>query len=482
MVPQLASVLTLSFVAYLFFTDIRKRPGRSMSWLPLVWMFIAGSRWISSWLDMSPPFGSVDVLSECSPIDRAAFSVLILWGVIILSRRQINWGRLLTQNKWIVLYLLYCLSSILWADESFILAKRWLKDLGTPIVALVMLTEERPFEAVGITLRRLAFLLLPLSVLYIKFYPALGRAYHNDGSPMYTGVGHQKNDLGLMCLTAGMYFAWKIFQKRGEHELAEKSDINDWILMGMLVWLLLKSDSQTSTGCLLMAMTAMLIARVKPISNKPSRLIAVSALGAISYAILESTMHIKEFILDLMGRDPSLTSRTEIWDVVFRHEGNPIIGVGFMSFWSGERLLSLWDECKCRINQAHNGYVEQYVNLGYVGVAFIVIIMLSGLLKVRKELDTDPAAGVLRFCFITVAALYNYTEASFYGISNMWLMMMIGCIDISGVAVPRTAAVMNPVVAPRGQAVHAPAALPVAARSRRFVPAPTVMRRRRSLN
>jgi exopolysaccharide production protein ExoQ len=477
-IPRIATLITLLFVAYLFWTDIQKRPERSISWLPLVWMFIAGSRWVSSWLDMSPPFGSVDVLEEGSPIDRAAFSALILWGAVVLSQRKIDWGRLVTQNKWIVLYFLYCLSSIVWADESFLLAKRWLKELGTPIIALVMLTEERPYEAIGITLRRLAFLLLPLSVLFVKFYPDLGRAYHQDGTPMYTGVGHQKNDLGLMCLTAGIYFAWKILQKRGEHEAAEKSDINDYVLIGMLVWLLLKSDSQTSTGCLVLATASCFLARVTFISNKPSRLVTLSGLGGLSYAILDSTLHIKDFVLDLMGRDPSLTSRTEIWEVVAKHEGNPFIGVGFMSFWSGPRLLALWDECKCRLNQAHNGYIEQYVNLGYVGVAFIVVIMLSGMLKVRKELNADPAAGVLKFCFIAVAALYNYTEASFYGISNMWLMMLIGCTDISGVSAAKTAAVTNPTVAAQGQALRAPTVPPVAARSPRLVPQRSIIRQR----
>ena len=44
-------------------------------------------------------------------------------------------------------------------------------------MVLVILTEKRPYEAVGVILRRLAFLLLPLSVLFIRYYPDLGREY-----------------------------------------------------------------------------------------------------------------------------------------------------------------------------------------------------------------------------------------------------------------------------------------------------------------
>ena len=91
-----------------------------------------------------------------------------------------------------------------------------------------------------------------------------------------------------------------------------------------------------------------------------------------------------------------------------------------------------------KLNQAHSGYLEQYLNLGYIGVAFIGVIMLSGLLKVRKHLDVDPPAAMLRLCFIVTAVLYNYTEAAFYGINNMWLLLLLGTIDISGRGAKRT--------------------------------------------
>jgi hypothetical protein len=52
--------------------------------------------------------------------------------------------------------------------------KRWVKDLWNPIMALVILTERRPYEAVGVVLRRLNLLLLPLSILFIKYYLELG--------------------------------------------------------------------------------------------------------------------------------------------------------------------------------------------------------------------------------------------------------------------------------------------------------------------
>jgi exopolysaccharide production protein ExoQ len=449
MVPRLASLACFVLIAALFRSDVKKRDLR-VSLVPLVWMFISGSRWVSSWLDMSPPMDSADALAEGSPIDRAAFFVLIVWGAMVLSRREIDWRRFFRQNLILVLYFLYALASMLWAPDAFVVFKRWFKDLGNPIMALVILTELRPYESVGITLRRLSFLLIPLSVLFVKYYPDLGRAYHHDGSPMYTGVGHQKNDLGLMCLTAGLYFAWKIFQRRQSDtpSSAEKADIYDFGLVAMMMWLLLKSDSQTSLVCVVAATLILLVSRLPIVSKRPSRTLTVVVVAGMLYVVLQSTIQIKDQILEMLGRDPTLTSRTEIWSVVGDHEGNPIVGVGFMSFWTGDRLEAIWRDCDCGINQAHNGYLEQYVNLGYVGVAFIGLIMITALWKVRSQLDRDPSAALLRLCIIVVAALYNYTEASFYGISNVWLLLLLASFDVSGVTRDHVAPALNTSPAP----------------------------------
>jgi O-antigen ligase len=253
-----------------------------------------------------------------------------------------------------------------------------------------------------------------------------------DGSPMYTGVGNQKNDLGLICFITGTYFLWKLLQKHKESP-SERTSINDVALIGMTAWLLVKSDSQTAIACLLMVAALLLVFRTGLIQRKPSRLMTVSAVVVCSYVVLDVLFDVKLLILGLMGRDASITSRTEIWEVLTRQETNPLIGVGFMSFWQGERLRVVWDALGgVPLNQAHNGYVEQYLNLGYVGVAFIGILMFSALLKVRRKLDVDPRTGVLLLCFLSAAALYNYTEASFYGVNNMWLLLLLAYVDVSG--------------------------------------------------
>ena len=424
------ALICILFIAYLFWTDSKKSNGHSIAlWIPFFWMFLAGSRYASSWLGLTPP--SAEANAEGSPLDRAVFFLLIAAGVLILSRRKIDWNRLLIRNKWIMLYYLYCLLSIIWTDDSFITLKRWIKDLGNPIMALVILTEQPPYKAVEVILRRLAFLLLPLSLLFIKYYPELGRAYHNDGSPMYTGVGHQKNDLGLICLITGIYFSWKFLRNRKrDSKLGLRGNITDFTLMAMLAWLLRMSDSQTSLACLVITVSILVVSRITFIAQKPSRIVVLGISSALLYSVLESTLHVKDIIFEILGRDPTLTGRAQIWEMLREFEANPIVGSGFMSFWTGNRREAILQKIGAEITQAHNGYLELYLNLGYIGVTFLGVIILSGLFKVRKQLDVSYPSAILRLCVIVTAIFYNYTEASFYGINNMWLLFLLAVIEV----------------------------------------------------
>jgi exopolysaccharide production protein ExoQ len=427
-----ATIVCVAFVLYLFWRDAKRpNPPSSGLWVVLCWMFLAGSRWASAWLNLSVPMASSEDYAEGSPLDRLVFFTLIVAGAIILHKRKIDWTELLPRNKWIVLYFLYCLLSIVWTDEPLVLAKRWIKDLGNPIMALLVLTEKRPYPALGVLLRRLAFLWLPLSVLFIKYYPELGRGYRIDGSPMFTGVGSQKNDLGLICLVTGIYFLWRILEVRKKKEkLVQAETIEDLLLLGMMGWLLFMSNSQTSLACLIAAGFLLLLRRIPYVARRASRVFSVGGTVAAVLLILEATFGVKALFVGMLGRDPRLTNRTDVWEILVEMAPDPLVGAGFMSFWTGDRIDAIWRRLGAKINQAHNGYLEQYLNLGYVGIFFIAMIVMFALRSVRRQMGTDPSGAMLRLCFIVTAILYNYTEASFYGINNMWLLLLLACIDI----------------------------------------------------
>jgi exopolysaccharide production protein ExoQ len=424
MPPVIAGVLCAVLIAYLFWRELSDPSAEKISWVPFAWMFIAGSRFVSSWTNMRAP-GTVFGV-DGSPVDRAYFLSLIILGSIVLFRRRIAWGSFFAQHKWLVAYFAYCLLSILWADLPFVLFKRWVKELGNPIMVLILLTERRPYDAVTATIRRLSYVFVPLSVLFIKWYPQMGRYYTTAGGGTFTGVADQKNTLGLLCFLTGLFYLWSVLYRRDA--VAAVRHRHHVLLLGMLAWVISMANSQTALICLVVSASILLLSKRPAIARQPSRLTAVVLSCAVVYMVADATIGVKDHILTLLGRDPTLTDRTLIWDTVRSQAGNPWVGTGFMSFWQGERLLNIADTLKMSsgyITQAHNGYLEQYVNLGYIGVMFIAGIVLSAVIRIHKQFATDYSGAVLCFTIVIAALLYNYTEASFGGVNNMWLLLLL---------------------------------------------------------
>ncbi|MCX7900424.1 MAG: O-antigen ligase family protein, partial [Methylocystis sp.] len=407
---MLPAALCLLFILFLFWTE-RARTYHP-SWaivIPIAWMFLAGSRWASSWLNLGPEFASPTDYSEGSPIDAAVFLALIILGIGALTTRKIAWSEVFAKNSIIVLYFLFCLASVAWTDEPYVLFKRWVKDLGNPVAALVILTERRPYEALATVLRRLSFLFLPLSILFIRYFPELGRAYRPDGSPMFTGVGHQKNDLGLICLLAGLYVVWASL--RSLRESGDDATLTNRSILAatglMATYLLYLSNSQTSLVCLIVATVILLLGNLPGFRRRPDLLFAIIGAAGVVLWALQELFDIKTALLALLGRDPSLTNRVGVWEILQNFTVNPIIGAGFMSFWTGARMDEIWRRVGATIAQAHNGYLEQYLNLGYVGLALVLAVIVSGFVHARRQMADGNSDALIRFVIIICAVVYN---------------------------------------------------------------------------
>jgi len=176
MPPQLAAALFVAFIVWLFIRERKQSTAVSeASWLPLIWIAIVGSRPITLWFGGPLSMETPDDYLKGSPIDMMIFLSLIVGGVMVLMRRRVNWSTLFTNNTWLFVFFLYCGLSVAWSDYPFVGFKRWIKDLGNLVMVLVILSEKDPVQAVKSVFLRCAFLLLPLSVLFIKYYAEFGR-------------------------------------------------------------------------------------------------------------------------------------------------------------------------------------------------------------------------------------------------------------------------------------------------------------------
>lgn len=430
MPPPIALFISIILIVYLFLIDKKKSDGVSNAiWIPFIWMFIAGSRLVSQWLMIGPPTS----IEDGSPLDRVIFAILILGGIFILFKRKINWNYLINRNAWIWLYFLFGLISIFWSEYPFVSFKRWIKASGTIVMAVIIMTEKLPFEAIGLIIRRLSFIFLPLSVVFVKYYPHLGRQFHiYAGTPMFTGVATQKNGLGEICLIVGIYFFWNLLVARmDKKEIANQLPNSVYIIiLPIWAWLFYIVDSMTSLVCFAAATGIFLAARMPAVAAEPKNLIKICFFFIFFITVTEYLFDVKDTVIMALGRRPDLTTRVPMWEDMMSMAGNPFVGYGYESFWLGSRLMYMREKWAME-HQAHNGYLEMYLNMGIIGVFFIIAWIVKGLRNVSCLLATNATAGTFSFCLIVIIAIYNWTEATFFGYNTLWLLFFLAIMDIN---------------------------------------------------
>jgi O-antigen ligase len=153
-------------------------------------------------------------------------------------------------------------------------------------------------------------------------------------------------------------------------------------------------------------------------------LIAALALPAIAIFLnpLDSVLH-------TLGRNSTLTGRKLIWHAVLSLHTNPFFGTGFESFWLGNRLESVWHMSVDGIQEAHNGYIEVYLNLGWCGVVLLGAVIVSGYRRALAELRSDRQDARLRLAFLTATLVFSMTEAGFRMLSPIWLAFLLAASE-----------------------------------------------------
>jgi exopolysaccharide production protein ExoQ len=431
---QLAALAFVFAILGLFTLD-RDRKARTATalWIPVAWLLIAGSRNVGEWVQILSG-GQFDLSRgeaylEGSPIDRNVLGTLIALGIIALLGRRRQVGALVRNNAPIFLYLLYCAASVLWSDYPGVGIRRWNRALGDFVMVMVVLTDPDRSAAIKRFLSRTGFVLIPLSVLFIRYYPELGRAYGIDGTPYWGGVTGGKNSLGMICMIFGLGSLWRIvgaYRDRDDPNRKRRL-IAHGTLLAMTAYLLHEANSATSTACFVLAGSLMLLTSTAKVARKPAR-VHLLAVAVVSVAVFALFFDPSGGLVGTLGRNSTLTGRTDIWQRAFGLVRNPILGTGFETFWLGPRLV--WMNKLDGMNQAHNGYIEVYLNLGWAGILLIAAMMVKGYRNVVGGLRRDQAVSALMLAYFVVAVIYSCTESGFKMMSPVWIFFLLSAMVV----------------------------------------------------
>ena len=436
---SLATLLYALGILGLFYLNRDKSAHTSRAlWIPVIWFWILGSKAVSLWLSGSTAVPTADALMEGSPLDALVFQLLIASGLAALVRRGQRSLSVMKANWPIVLYFLYCLMSVAWSDFPGVSIKRWIKATGDVVMALVVVTDAQPIAALRRVLSRVGFVLLPLSILLFKYYPYLGRSYDPWlGRQFFTGVTTDKNLLGVTTYVLGLGALWQVLRLWRRSSLPNRSRqlMAQCTLLGSAIWILSTANSATSLSCFMLGALLMLVTGLRRIRGRSAALHATVLTVLLLGGVIKIT-GADAAVFRALGRSTNLTGRaSEIWPLLIPMAPNAVVGAGFESFWLGPRLQKVWDAIpNLYVSEAHNGYIEVYLQLGVIGILLIILILVHGYRLSVAAFRIDPDSGSLMLAYVVTSAMYSYTEAGFRMLFFQWIFLVLAILGASRIS------------------------------------------------
>ncbi|WP_123193653.1 O-antigen ligase family protein [Pannonibacter phragmitetus] len=150
----------------------------------------------------------------------------------------------------------------------------------------------------------------------------------------------------------------------------------------------------------------------------PTILIASALFAfAISYA---------EVVFSLLGRDATLTGRTEFWSYLLNvHRQQPVFGYGYNSIMEYEEIVApLREFVYTKFTSSHNSYLDIILNLGWLGFFLFLALIVYSLWRAIKQASNTNYNVSVRFLVITAVFLVLGITESNAGLSNRLATML----------------------------------------------------------
>jgi O-antigen ligase len=143
-------------------------------------------------------------------------------------------------------------------------------------------------------------------------------------------------------------------------------------------------------------------------------LIAASILMTVLSAFLLIGMTPQ--LAGFLGRDLTLTGRTDIWALLLQSaHKHPLLGYGYQAFWTGMDGESgqVYMTLHWIFTSAHNGFLEILLQVGMIGLAAVLLMLLKAMANAFVCVRNEDSAGIdwlVGLLFLTL--LYNFDESS----------------------------------------------------------------------
>ena len=328
------------------------------------------------------------------------FYGLIVVGIALSVRDAF---RTLLGSPWLIVLALLALASALWSIDAELSFRRGIALFATTLFGVYLAAR---FDWIA-ALRLLAcvwFFLMAAS--FVAGIVAPGFSHAGEVHPgAWIGGWSEKNALGGHAARASFLFAFLAWR-----DVA----LRKWWLGGLALSLVLVVLSKSATALLGAGLgIGVLLAAWWMLKGRRWSLALV--WGGVSIAGLLMLIYLAApaFLLGLLGKDETLTGRTDIWVELLRAIGQkPALGYGYLAFWGLDSEPRYWLQRAVDWNapSGHNGWLDLTISLGVVGVTLFLIDMLASLWRAGRLSLASPT-GVFAIGFLAQFLLFSMSES-----------------------------------------------------------------------
>jgi len=259
------------------------------------------------------------------------------------------------------------------------------------------------------------------SLVFVLSFPAIGiHREVNDG--LWRGMWYEKNQMGqVMVCVAVAAAAWLATGDRAWRVPA--------VTLALATFLMVMTQSKTSLLCWLIGIG--LVGAVWAARQGGAVLGVLAVWGATFAAIAVGVGFLLEgpTILIALGKDPSLTGRTDIWAALMDMVGQrPWTGYGYAAFWGRESVPAdmIRMETGWPVPSAHNGWIDLLVQVGWPGAVLVGIIFLIGLAgTVARLRSAGLAEGGFGLAYLAIVLTLSLSESVLMHHQDLaWVMVL----------------------------------------------------------
>jgi exopolysaccharide production protein ExoQ len=376
-----------------------------------------------------PPAAGLEGLLESRIEDRIFWPVLAAVAVGLAARHWSRVRRPFPPNiTALLVYLAFAGASVAWAFRPELSFIRFIKEVMVlTAIVLPALVASRSAD-----IMRGMFLCFAFGVVAnILLIPGGYATVAQYGSKMveigYQGYFSGKNLLGEFAAIALLLSIHEVLYPGYRRVLGV-------CVAAMAVVLLFMSSSKTALG---LALLAPLLAVLAMSGGRTSRISPASFVVSIvlGYAVFATlTGFDTARIAYLLTGDSSFTGRTTIWTFADSEIArSPLVGWGYQSFWLvGPDAPSIVDApgwVKFMPN-AHNGYYDTMLELGYIGLALLVVFLIATLHVIGRVAHYDYKRAWLLLSVALFIMIYNFLETLWMRAFDMlWVVFVIVAVE-----------------------------------------------------